>query len=258
MHSAQIVSLLSSVLTDILNSFEIRMPKMTTKNAKIRKLLSLQEISDTCTQEEVDKIEAMLIAQEQKRNSKKEAELDEDPKDDDQDIYGASHVLSGFPLLSSESPVQDGFCWEELNDDAATMACKELLKGLGDEDGDNFASEDEQAENPDGMDETCTSSHNSVGYHFSGLSINQLVNYISCFCDLNTQEAQNEVDNAAKKEASVRASRSLLSNTETVPAQLLERFPIPPGCVIHHTVHKDTTLPHFQGRVVGGLCFQGK
>ena len=95
-HSAQIVSLLSSVLTDILNSFEIRMPKMTTKNAKIRKLLSLQEISDTCTQEEVDKIEAMLIAQEQKRNSKKEAELDEDPKDDEQDMFGASHVLSGF------------------------------------------------------------------------------------------------------------------------------------------------------------------
>ena len=55
-----------------------------------------------------------------------------------------------------------------------------------------------------------------------------------------------------------RASRALISNTAAVPAALLERFALPANTVIHHTVHKDSTLPLFQGRVVGGQYFQGK
>ena len=55
-----------------------------------------------------------------------------------------------------------------------------------------------------------------------------------------------------------RQSRSLISSMVAVPEALLSRYPPPANTVIHHTVHKDSTLPHFQGRVLGGQVFEGK
>ena len=55
-----------------------------------------------------------------------------------------------------------------------------------------------------------------------------------------------------------RASRSLLSTSATIPGWLLEHFDVPDNCSVHRTIHKDTTLPHIQGKLLGGRFFEGK
>ena len=56
-----------------------------------------------------------------------------------------------------------------------------------------------------------------------------------------------------------RASRAMLSNsTASLPEKLVAEMPIPDGCAMHCTVHCDSTLPHFQGRLLHNQCFEGK
>ena len=83
--------------------------------------------------------------------------------------------------------------------------------------------------------------------------------------DNNTEElAEDEASketvsaNPADAELRVRASRSMLSATTTVPERLLQMFEIPEGCSISRTVHRDSTLPLFQGRLPLGKLYEGK
>ena len=55
-----------------------------------------------------------------------------------------------------------------------------------------------------------------------------------------------------------RASRTMLTSTSTVPQALLDEFPIPNGCAISRTIHVDSCLPHFQGRLPAGMFHDGK
>ena len=59
-------------------------------------------------------------------------------------------------------------------------------------------------------------------------------------------------------DSQVRESRAMLSSTASLPAELLQRFPIPEGSAMHQTVHCDGTLPHFQGRLLAGAFYEGK
>ncbi|CAE7426242.1 unnamed protein product [Symbiodinium sp. CCMP2456] len=62
---------------------------------------------------------------------------------------------------------------------------------------------------------------------------------------------------AAASSAS-RESRALLSETTTIPAELLARFPLPSGCTMYRIIHRDSTLPHFQGKLLANASFEGK
>ena len=55
-----------------------------------------------------------------------------------------------------------------------------------------------------------------------------------------------------------RASRAALSKTRSVPEWLLKKYPLPSDVQVHHTVHKDSTLPLFQGRLCNGEIYESK
>ena len=57
---------------------------------------------------------------------------------------------------------------------------------------------------------------------------------------------------------SLRASRSLLSTTATIPRELIAKYDIPDLCHVHKTVFRDKTLPHYQAKLLGGRVFEGK
>ena len=57
---------------------------------------------------------------------------------------------------------------------------------------------------------------------------------------------------------SARQSRATLSKANSVPEWLLAKYALPPDTVVHHTVHKDATLPLFQGKLCGGQIYDGK
>ena len=63
---------------------------------------------------------------------------------------------------------------------------------------------------------------------------------------------------AVMNESQIRESRALLSSTASLPSELLRRIPIPEGSAMHQTIHCDSTLPHFQGRLLGGSFYEGK
>ena len=69
---------------------------------------------------------------------------------------------------------------------------------------------------------------------------------------------ETQPHNPAEDEKKTRASRSMLSATTTVPQRLLDKFKIPEGCTVSRTVHRDSTLPLFQGRLPLGKIYEGK
>ena len=62
----------------------------------------------------------------------------------------------------------------------------------------------------------------------------------------------------ADKEETLRQSRAALSRTQSVPEWLLTKYPLPSDVQVHHTVHKDSTLPLFQGRLGNGEIYESK
>ena len=58
--------------------------------------------------------------------------------------------------------------------------------------------------------------------------------------------------------AAARSSRSLLATTGTVPDYLLAKYEVPAGCYVTRTVHVDSTLPLFQGRLPPGRIYESK
>ena len=61
-----------------------------------------------------------------------------------------------------------------------------------------------------------------------------------------------------KKEEIQRESRKHLSRTNAIPQWLLEKYAPPEWAHIHHTVHKDSTLPLFQAKLLNNETFAGK
>ena len=76
-HSGEILNLLSNVLSELLQAYEIRLARLTTKAAKIRRLMALEEVTEKCDPADIQRVEAVLVEQEQKRNSKKDIENEE-------------------------------------------------------------------------------------------------------------------------------------------------------------------------------------
>ena len=98
-HSGDIMNVLSSTLTELLGALGIRMARLTTKAAKIRRLMTLPEVTEKCHQSEIDMVEALLLEQEQKRN-KKDADNDDAELKENQDC---SVILSLF-FVTAMSP----------------------------------------------------------------------------------------------------------------------------------------------------------
>ena len=55
-----------------------------------------------------------------------------------------------------------------------------------------------------------------------------------------------------------RASRSTLPVTAAIPKEITDRYELPENCHIHKTVFRDSTLPHYQGKLLGGRVYEGK
>ena len=71
MRSLQILKLTNTIISDILAHECIRMPKNSSKAAKIRKLMSLDIVKKTVNSEQLENLEAALKEQEKNRNKKK-------------------------------------------------------------------------------------------------------------------------------------------------------------------------------------------
>ena len=81
MQTGQILKLTNNVLNDIMAHECIRMPKNSSKSAKIRKLMTIDIITRTVSADQLQLLEAMLKEQEKNRAKKK---TDDDPtKEDD-------------------------------------------------------------------------------------------------------------------------------------------------------------------------------
>ena len=96
MKTCEILKVTSLTLSEILNSERTRMPKNSSKAAKIRKLMSLETVRAAVTGDELALIEQALCEQERQRNQKKkEAETKEDEAEDEEDmgreLYRQSH-----------------------------------------------------------------------------------------------------------------------------------------------------------------------
>ena len=128
-----------SSLIELLDSMGIRMLKNATKAQRIRKILSLDAVKQECSEASIDRILRALEQQEEKRKAKQddkqpatdpakdEAALN--PHFDDTSVC-RSWVTESFPM---HAPSQEEITWEELEDDPAAKACRELLQGQDDE-----------------------------------------------------------------------------------------------------------------------------
>ncbi|CAE7658675.1 unnamed protein product [Symbiodinium sp. CCMP2592] len=114
--SQEILKTSSASLSELLQKCDVQMPKTTTKNQKIRRLLSLDAVKTACGEPKILKLLAKLDEQDEKRKR------NQSKKEEEGDIE-----------------------WEELNEDPATAACKELLARLDEED----EQEDAGAKNED-------------------------------------------------------------------------------------------------------------
>ncbi|CAE7232876.1 unnamed protein product [Symbiodinium necroappetens] len=109
-----ILKLTVANLMDFLASCGIRMPKNSTKAARIRRVLQMDCITQECSPDKIRAILEVLDKQEEKR--RKRGETQNEPSD--------------------EAEIH----WEELEEDAAAVACRELLVGMGDGDDDDVPS----------------------------------------------------------------------------------------------------------------------
>ena len=98
-HSGDIVNLLSSVLSELLASFDIRLARLTTKAAKIRRLMALEEVTEKCEPSDLQRVEALLVEQEKRRGNKKDEEAEEMEQKENQDCSGIFCLFFGSLLL---------------------------------------------------------------------------------------------------------------------------------------------------------------
>ncbi|OLP94883.1 hypothetical protein AK812_SmicGene23045 [Symbiodinium microadriaticum] len=117
--SEHITKLTVANLMSFMEASGIRMPKNTTKTQRIKRILAMDSIQRECSQAKIDEVLKMLEKQEERRRKKEEKATE--PAD--------------------EGEIQ----WDELEEDAATNACRQLLGGQMDDEED----EDDQEEPAD-------------------------------------------------------------------------------------------------------------
>ncbi|CAE7490987.1 unnamed protein product [Symbiodinium sp. CCMP2592] len=110
-----ILKLTNASLMDYLGSCGLRMPKNTTKAARIRRILQLDSITQECSADKIRDVLAVLDKQEEKRRKKEEK--------------------------ANEPSNAEEIHWEELEEDPAAKACRELLVGMGDDEEDDVPPE---------------------------------------------------------------------------------------------------------------------
>ncbi|CAE7646167.1 unnamed protein product [Symbiodinium sp. CCMP2592] len=116
--SGDILKLTVKNLMDFMDSRGTRMPKNTTKAQRIRKILSMDDIQQECGENVLNAILKKLEQQEEKRRKKDE---------------------------TGAEPAKEGeIHWEELEEDAATAACRQLL-GQQDEEEQDAPDDDDEA-----------------------------------------------------------------------------------------------------------------
>ena len=87
MKTCEILKVTSLVLSEILNNERVKMPKNSSKAAKIRKLMTLESVRASVTEEELACIEKALCEQEKQRSQKKkEGEAKDEDADDEEAI----------------------------------------------------------------------------------------------------------------------------------------------------------------------------
>ncbi|OLQ00711.1 hypothetical protein AK812_SmicGene16606 [Symbiodinium microadriaticum] len=127
--SQEILQTSSASLSELLHKSDVQMPKNSTKNQKIRRLLSLQAVKQACGEARLLRLLAKLDEQDEKRKRKQESKDEE--------------------LQQPEGDID----WEELNDDPATAACRELLSRLDEEEEQEDAAGNAEARPADGIPE---------------------------------------------------------------------------------------------------------
>ncbi|CAE7741926.1 unnamed protein product [Symbiodinium sp. CCMP2456] len=94
--SQSIMSITSAALSDILTAYEIRMPKNSSKHAKIRKLMTLDDVKTTLGEDGLEGLEQKMLEIEKGRASKKkekEPEAEEHADDDDPAVAACCQLL---------------------------------------------------------------------------------------------------------------------------------------------------------------------
>ena len=92
----------------------------------------------------------------------------------------------------------------------------------------------------------------------SNLNLHKASQLAHCFFRNHQHLCPGPEQDVVMTEDAKRDSRAALSKARSVPEWLLLRFPLPDEVMVHHTVHKDSTLPLFQGRLGGGEVFESK
>ncbi|CAE7865863.1 unnamed protein product [Symbiodinium necroappetens] len=104
--SQQILLCTNASLTELLQQHDIQMPKNSTKPQRLRRILAMDQVRNACGDAKIQKLLSLLEAGSKEKNKEKE---NEEQKDEDE--------------------VE----WEELLEDPATEACKQLLARMEEE-----------------------------------------------------------------------------------------------------------------------------
>ena len=115
-----------------------RMCRTSTKATRIKKLLETTTVQERCSQNSISLVLKVLIEQEERKKKKKEAE---EEKTEQALPVCYFHILVRIIMsivVHTTSFWQGEIDWEELQDDPATKACRELLEQLDEEAGRHF------------------------------------------------------------------------------------------------------------------------
>ena len=144
--SGDILKLTVKNLMDFMDSRGTRMPKNTTKAQRIRRILSMDDIQQECSEDVINAILQKLEQQEEKRRKKDEAGADPAKEEVHNSFIARFSFLAPQKIIwESNSPIQGEIHWEELEEDAATAACRQLLGQQDEEEQDAPDDDDDEA-----------------------------------------------------------------------------------------------------------------
>ena len=243
-----IMKLTVSTLIDFMDHYGSRLPKNTTKAQRIRQILKMEHIREECSEEKMNDLLQLLEKQEERRKKKTDNQIEPGEEARNRNIR---KMISSLLFLEDRSenrcPKQDEIQWQELEEDEATNACRELLRGQEDED-----DEDDDASKLECV--FCFSCSLSLSSLFS-LSISCS---ISEEAKVSPELVGEPTSTVPSSSAAERPSRSMISSVCSLPPELLKDHPLPDGTSMNLVTHRDRTLPHFQGRLLNGETFEGK
>eukprot|EP00439_Symbiodinium_sp_Y106_P025149 s5537_g3.t1 len=78
--SQEILQTSNASLSELLQKSDVQMPKSTTKNQKIRRLLSLEAVKQACGEQKIQKLLAKLDEQDEKRKKNQSKKEEEEPQ----------------------------------------------------------------------------------------------------------------------------------------------------------------------------------